>query len=92
MTNIVGRDNGSKDSVNDQEQKDPCCNNRGLVLGEAQHCVCEESPGLGVQLLVGQASIKLNKLEFLLGNLFNVIHIIIHHFLDPILIRGSIKP
>ena len=45
---------------------------------------------LGIDLLVMQAGIHLHKLEFLLRNVFKIL--IITHFFDPILIRGSIKP
>ena len=87
---LIGRDHRGNDCEKDQEQQNIGCCHRGLVLGETQHSILEEAAELGVDLLVVQAGIHLHELEFLLRDMFKIL--IITHFFDPILIRGSIKP
>lgn len=73
-----------------QKRQNPGGYHRGLVLGEPQQGVLEEAAGLGLQPLVVELGIHLDEPEFLLGDMFKIR--IIAHFLDPILMRGSIKP
>ena len=73
-----------------QKQQDPRRHHGGLILTEAQERIGKVAPCLGLQLLIMQVGVHLNKGELLLRNLLKIF---IHtHFFDPILIRGSIKP
>ena len=61
------------------------------TVSSTDESVLEEAAGFGLQLLIMQTLVHLDKAELVLRNVFKIV-IHITHFLDPILIRGSIKP
>ena len=88
--NREGREDGSNDRVEDEDQNNDRRDDRALVLTEANERVLEIANRLGFELTVEDLLSAADKLELFL----RYIHIIIllHHFLDPILILGSINP
>ena len=86
---VVGEE--GHDQREQQQQHDQREGHHGaLVLAEAQPGVLEVANGLGLQLLVVDAGIGAHEPEFFPGDLLHILFI--HHFFDPILIRGSINP
>ena len=89
LVDAVGGEHRSEQGEQNQEQQNPGCHHRGLILTEPNHGVGKKAPGLGFQLGIVELRPHLDKGKLFLGDLFKVV---IFHFLDPILIRGSIKP
>ena len=89
LINAVRCQHGSEQGEQNQKQQNPGCHHRGLILTEPKHGIGKKAPGLGFQLGIVELCPHLDKGKLFLGDLFKVV---IFHFLDPILIRGSIKP
>ena len=87
---IVLAENGNKNCVHHQAQDDDCGDNRRLILAETVECIPEERNLLGLKLLVMNLRINADKFKLFSGNFRHLI--ILSHFLDPILILGSMKP
>ncbi len=86
---IIG-DKGHNDGKEQQQHNEDRGDHRAFIFPKAHPGVLEVTNGLGFKLHVMQAFILLRELEFLFGEICHV-HIITH-FLDPILILGSINP
>ena len=82
--------NTDKHRVEHQGQDDDGRHNRGLVLAEAVQGILEEGDLLGLELLVVELGIQTDELKLLSRNFRHMI--VLSHFLDPILILGSMKP
>ena len=83
-------ENRNEDCVQNQAHNDDGCDHGGFVLAETIEGITEEADLLGLKLLVMELAVHAHKLKLLGCDIRNVI--LISHFLDPILILGSMKP
>ena len=79
-------DNG----VQQQEEDDHRSDHAGLIAAETVESVTEIANRLALQLLVVFAALHGDKLEFRSRDMLNLL--LVHYFLLPIRIRGSMKP
>ena len=88
--NRKGREDRSNNRVKDEDQNNDRRDDRALILTEADERILEIANRLGFEFTVEDLFTSADELELFL----RYIHIIIllHHFLDPILILGSINP
>ena len=88
---LEGGEEGGQDGEQDQERDDDTAHDGALVLAEAAERALEVGDGLGLELTVVIQVVSLGKLEFFSGDIVQI-HILIHNYLAPILILGSMKP
>ena len=90
---VVGRLEGGKEGCQDGEEhqngNNHAADNRAFVLAEAAERTLEIAYGLRLEFAVMIQIVSGSKLELFRGD---IIKIIIHNYLAPILILGSMKP
>ena len=89
---VVGGKDGHQDGQDDEDGQDNGRRHAGFVLAEAPDGVPEEGGGLGFQLGVHDALVRLDELEVVVPELDVLFFVAGHYFFAPILIRGSMKP
>ena len=89
MSKIVGSEIRANDCEKHEDHNDRKCNNRALILSESDPRILEVTYRLGIKLLVVNLFSTSYELKLFLRNIHNFI---IHHFLEPILILGSMNP